>query len=270
MTIEYRDAVVAITGAGGGIGRELALLLGRRGARLVLSGRRQERLEAVRDEVAAAGARSEALMVAPCDVTDTEQVRMWAASILQRTGAIDVLINNAGRGAYGPFHEVAVSSHDAVIDTNLRGIIHTSYALLPAMLERGRGQLVFVSSVLGELPAPDHAVYGATKAAINAFAESLAHELHGQGIGITVVAPGLVRSEFAATSGTPLARFARVPSKSAAAAAADVLRAMERGRALVVSDWLSAVAIRVRRVTPGLFGWIFRRLFARVRRTPDD
>lgn len=74
MTIEYRDAVVAITGAGGGIGRELALLLGRRGARLVLSGRRQERLEAVRDEVAAAGARSEALMVAPCDVTDTEQV----------------------------------------------------------------------------------------------------------------------------------------------------------------------------------------------------
>jgi short-subunit dehydrogenase len=192
---------------------------------------------------------------------------MWAASILQRTGAIDVLINNAGRGAYRPFHEVAVSSHDAVIDTNLRGIIHTSYALLPAMLERGRGQLVFVSSVLGELPAPDHAVYGATKAAINAFAESLAHELHGQGIGITVVAPGLVRSEFAATSGTPLARFARVPSKSAAA---DVLRAMERGQALVVSDWLSAVAIRVRRVTPGLFGWIFRRLFARVRRTPDD
>ena len=69
MTIGYRDAVVAITGADGGIGRELALLLGRRGARLVLSGRRQERLEAVRDEVAAAGARSEALMVAPCDVT---------------------------------------------------------------------------------------------------------------------------------------------------------------------------------------------------------
>lgn len=260
---DYRDAVVVITGAGSGIGRELALLLGGRGARLVLSGRRRDRLDAVRDEVASADATA---LVLPCDVADARQVRVWAASILRATGGVDVLVNNAGRGAYGPFERIQLSDHGAVIDTNLRGVIHTTHALLPAMLARGRGQLVFVSSVLGQLPAPDHAVYAATKSAVNAFAESLAHELCGRGIDITVAAPGLVRSEFAQTSGTPQARFRQVPSKSAGEAAADVLRAMERNRPLAIGDRLSGVAIRVRRHAPRLFRWIFSRVFERVRK----
>ncbi len=259
----YRDAVVVITGAGSGIGRDLALLLGERGARLVLSGRRRDRLDAVCDEVATANAT---VLVAPCDVADAQQVREWAASILRATGRVDVLVNNAGRGAYGPFEGVSVNDHDAVIDTNLRGLIHTTHALLPAMLERGHGQLVFVSSVLGELPAPDHAVYAATKSAVNAFAESLSHELCGRGIDVTVAVPGLVLSEFAETSGTPQVRFRQVPSKSASEAAADVLRAMERNRRLVIGDRLSAAAIRVRRHTPRLFRWIFSRVFETVRK----
>ena len=259
----YRDAAVVVTGAGSGIGRELCLQLGRLGARVVLTGRRQERLLAVREEIASNGGIAH---VAACDVSNTEQVQAWSASILRISGAVDVLVNNAGRGAYGCFESVALKDHDAVIDTNLRGVIHTTHAMLPSMLERGKGQLVYVSSVLGALPAPEHAVYGATKFAVNAFAESLAHELSGRGIDITVVAPGLVTSEFAETSGTPMARFANLPSRSAAAAATDVLRAMERRRGLAVDDQLSAVAIRVRRHTPTLFGWIFGRAFRRLRR----
>ncbi len=260
---DYRDAVIVVTGAGSGIGRELALRLGERGARLVLTGRRRQRLEQVRDEI---DATAPPPLVATCDVGNAEQVQSWAASIAKATGAVDVLVNNAGRGGYGPFDTVRLATHSAVIDTNLRGIIHTTHALLPAMLQRGAGQLVFVSSVLGELPALEHAVYGATKAAVNAFAGSLRHELRGRGVGITVAAPGLVHSEFAEISATPRERFAGVPSRSAAHAAADVLRAMETGRALAVDDQLSAAAISLRRHVPRLFGWIFGQVFERVRR----
>ena len=258
----YRDALVVVTGAGSGIGRQICLQLGRQGARVVLAGRRTARLQVVREEMARFGGSA---VVAPCDVTDARQVLQWAESILKTAGAADVLINNAGRGAYGRFEQVSVEDHGAVIDTNLKGIIHTTHAMLPAMLERGEGQLVYVSSVLGQLPAPAHAVYGATKFAVNAFAESLRHELYGRGIDIVVAAPGLVDSEFAVASGRPAARFAKVPTKSATAAAADVVRAMEQRQHLAVNDRLSTAAIRLRRHAPRLFGWLYRQAFARLR-----
>ena len=259
----YRDATIVVTGAGSGIGRELCLLLARQGARLVLTGRRQQQLHAVRAEITSHGG---AALVAPCDLSNGQQVLDWSAAILRATGGVDVLVNNAGRGAYGRFEQVALDGHDAVVDTNLRAIIHTTHAMLPSMLARGKGQLVYVSSVLGDLPAPEHAVYGATKSAVNAFAESLTHELHGRGVAVTVVAPGLVESGFAATAGTPMARFSSLPSKSAVDSARGVLRAMERGQGLCVDDRLSAVAICARRYVPGLFGWVFRKLFERLRR----
>jgi short-subunit dehydrogenase len=264
----YKDQVIAITGAGSGIGRELALLLGGRGARLVLLGRRRQRLEALREEMASRNAGT-VVLVTPCDVADTAQVEAWVASVLEQVEGIDVLINNAGRGAYGPFHAVSLKDHSAVVDTNLGGVIHTTHAVLPSMLKRGCGQLVFVSSVVGGLPAPEHAVYGATKAAVHAFAESLAHELDGQGIGVTVVAPGLVRSEFSEISQTPLHRFARLPSKSSPDAAQAVLRAMERDRSLVITDPLSVLATSLRRHAPRCFAWLYRRGFRRLRRTSD-
>lgn len=259
----YRDATIVITGASSGIGRQLALQLAPQGARLILAGRRVEALQAVGRQVAEGGGSA---LVAPCDVTDAEQVRRWADTILRETDGVDILINNAGRGAWGPFVDVPLSAHDAVLDTNLRGVVHTTHALLPAMLQRGRGQLVYVSSVLAELPAPDHVVYGATKFAVNGFAESLRHELHGRGIDITVVAPGIVRSEFAETSNTPLARFAGMPSLSTSEAADLVVRAMTRRRQLVAGDWLSWIAIRARRLYPGPFGWFFGRAYRRLLR----
>lgn len=258
----YRDATVVITGASSGIGRELALQLAQQGARLVVSGRRIDRLQALGREVAELGGVA---LVAPCDVTDAQQVPSWAEAILRETGRVDILINNAGRGAYGPFVDVPLSMHDQVLSTNLRGVIHTTHALLPSMLAHGQGQLVFVSSVLGELPAPDHVVYGATKFAVNAFAESLRHELHGRGIDITVVAPGIVRSDFAATSNTPLHRFRRLPSLSSDQAARLAIRAMTRGQHLAVGDVASWIAIRARRLYPALFGWIYGRAFRRMR-----
>lgn len=261
MARSYGDVVVVLTGAGSGIGRELAVRLARQGARLALVGRRHAKLE---ETALQAGTTA---LVMPCDVTDAAQVEALAHRVQAELGVPEVLVNNAGRGAHGRFEEVAVADHRAVIDTNLLGVVQVTHAFLPAMLTRGRGQLVFVSSVLGELPAPEHAVYGATKFAVTAFGESLAYELQGRGVEVTVVEPGLVRSEFADVSGTPRVRFEQLPSKSSAQAAAAVLRAMAGGRRHHVADRLSAVAIGLRRHAPRLlrllFGVAYRRSRAR-------
>ena len=248
MTRDYRDAVVVVTGAGGGIGRALAVGLSSRGARLALVGRR------------------------PDPLRETAELAGAVAGLCERVeaglGEVEVLVNNAGRGAYGPFEEVPLADHRAVVDTNLMGVIHLTHRVLPSMLRRGRGQLVFVSSVLGELPSPDHAVYGATKFAVTGLGESLAHELHGTGVTVTVVEPGLVHSGFHQVSRTPMERFGQVPSKSPEEAAAEVLGAMERRRRLHVADRWVAMAIRLRRLAPRSFHWVFRRVWRRMRRRP--
>jgi short-subunit dehydrogenase len=124
---------------------------------------------------------------------------------------------------------------------------------------------VLVSSVLGELPAPGHAVYGATKFAVTGLAESLDCELVGTGVGVLLVEPGLVRSEFAAVSGTPVERFRQVPSRSAEEVAADVVRAIAAGKGRCVPDRTGAAAIVLRRHFPRAARWVARRVARRFR-----
>jgi short-subunit dehydrogenase len=156
-----------------------------------------------------------------------------------------------------------------VVATNLTGVIHCTRAFLPAMLARGSGHLVFISSVLGELPAPEHAVYGATKFAVSGLAESLDYELRSKGIRVTLVEPGLVKTEFVAVSGTPLRRFDQVPHQTAEQVAATIVRAVERGRRRCVADPLAWIAIDFRRHFPRLarllFGVAIRRAYRRDR-----
>jgi len=97
-----------------------------------------------------------------CDVGDWAQVEELRDRVKGEWGAADLLINNAGRGAFRPLEKLSPEEAKAVVDANLLGSIYCTQAFLPDMLEKGRGHLVFVSSVLGELPAPEHAVYGAT------------------------------------------------------------------------------------------------------------
>ncbi len=260
MGRDYGGAVVVVTGAGDGIGRALAVALSSRGARLVLVGRRPGPL---RGTAELAGGQP---LILPCDVSDAEAVAGLCGRVETDLGEIEVLVNNAGRGAYGRFEEVSLEDHRAVVDTNLMGVVNMTHRVLPSMLRRGRGQLVFVSSVLGELPSPEHAVYGATKFAVTGLGESLGHELHGTGVSVTVVEPGLVRSGFQEVSRTPMERFEQVPSKGPEAAAAEILRAMERQRRLHVADRWVAMAIRLRRHAPRSFYWLFRWVWGRMRR----
>lgn len=259
--LQLENKVILVTGASSGIGRHLALLCARRQARVVLSARRHERLLEVQRQIEGEGLLKP--MLVECDVGDKAQVEALREQIEDHWGTVDVLVNNAGRGAYGSFEKVEWAELESVVQTNLLGVVYCTRAFLPGMLEKGRGNLVFISSVLGELPSPQHAVYGATKFAVTGLAESLEHEYRGRGIKVTLVEPGLVQSEFAGISGTPLERFRKVPSKSAAEVAVLTLRAIERERRHYVAATSAHAVIVLRRYFPGAMHWVFKQFFRR-------
>ena len=262
--LDLRDKVVLVTGASSGIGWHLGLLLARRGARVVATARRGRRLVELQRRIETGGGATP--LVIPCDVSDPDQVRSLRDKVQAHHGALDVLVNNAGRGAYGPIETISTEQVRSMVGTNLLGAIHCTQAFLPAMLERKRGHLVFISSVLGELPAWRHAVYGSTKFAVSGLAENLEYELEPRGIKVILVEPGLVRSEFAAVSGTPPERFDQLPSKTAAEAAALALRALEREKRRYVADGLSSLGVGLRRHFPRTTRLLFRLIFRRMNR----
>lgn len=255
--------VVVVTGASSGIGRELSRQLAADGARLVLVARRADRLQSLADEIRTAGGVAHAIT---CDLGDAVAVAGLPARVEAVLGPIDVLVNNAGRGSHGAFDAIELATHREVIRTNLDGLLACTYAFLPQLLNSDRAQLVFVSSVLGRLPAPEHAVYAATKWAVSGLGESLSYELAPRGIQVIVVEPGLVQSEFAERASTPLERYRWVPAKTSAAAAAEIRRAMRIGQPHRIADRSIAAIISLKRHLPSLFRWVFGAAYRRARK----
>ncbi|MCC7262129.1 MAG: SDR family NAD(P)-dependent oxidoreductase [Candidatus Latescibacteria bacterium] len=257
-----KGAVVVVTGASSGLGWHLAGGAARRGAQVVVVARRRERLEELAAQIVAAGGLRPLVVVA--DVGDPAQVAELGRQVEGSWGGAQVLINNAGRGAHGRLEDLAAARVEELIATNLLGAVYCTRAFLPGMRRRGRGHLVFVSSVLGELPAAEHALYCASKFAVNGLAESLDCELQGSGIGVTLVEPGLIETEFAQVSGRPPGRFSRLPASSAASVAERILEAVERGHFRVIPDGLGWLGIAFRRHFPRSARFFFRATFRRL------
>ncbi|HEY9665859.1 MAG TPA: SDR family oxidoreductase [Coleofasciculaceae cyanobacterium] len=181
-----------ITGASQGIGKATTLLFAHEGYDLVLAARQADRLEAVASEVRALGRDA---LVVPTDVTDSEQVNTLVEKALDRFGAIDVLINNAGIYLLGPVEECSLSDWHQIIDTNLWGYIHTIHALLPHFLDRGAGIIVNVGSIGGKVPIPYQVPYTASKYAVTGLTESLQAELKPKGIQVCAVHPNFIKTD---------------------------------------------------------------------------
>jgi len=180
MQLEGRQ--VLLTGASGGIGQAIARALHARGAQLLVSGRRADALEGL---VAALGSRAESM---PADLASTEGARALA----ERAGDVDILVANAALPGSGWLDSFSPEEIDATIDVNLRAPVQLARALMPAMVERGSGHLVFVSSMSGKVANAGGSVYSATKFGMRGFATALRDELHGRGVGVTTVFPGFV------------------------------------------------------------------------------
>lgn len=192
---------VLITGASSGIGEATARLLAARGARVVIGARRGERLQALADEIAAAGGQVRQRVL---DVTDAADVAAFAAYAQEQFGAIDVLVNNAGVMPLSTLDALKLDEWNRMIDVNIRGVLHGIAAVLPAMRAQGYGQVVNVASLGAHYVVPTGAVYCATKFAVWAISDGLRQE--NERIRVTTISPGVVESELADSISDPAAR----------------------------------------------------------------
>ncbi len=219
---------MVVTGASSGIGRALAALAAHKGWRVLLVARRRERLEALREEIRAAGGTAEMLIADVC-AADTPQRIVDAA--LRTFGRIDVLVNNAGYGAPGALLDQSDAALDVQWQTHVAAPLRISRAALPA-IRVARGSLVFVGSGLARVPAPYYGGYCAAKAAVRAVATQLRRELAREGIAVTYVDPGAVDTEFSESAGKQRERDAIAVKPERVART--LLRGIER-RARVVN-----------------------------------
>jgi NAD(P)-dependent dehydrogenase (short-subunit alcohol dehydrogenase family) len=194
-------SVALVTGASAGIGEAAVRALVDAGFTVYGTSRR-----------AAAGEERGGAVFLPLDVTDDESVAGVVREVLERSGRIDVLVNNAGVGVAGAAEESSIEQARAVFETNVFGAIRMTRAVLPHMREQGSGRIINVSSVLGFLPAPFMALYAATKHALEGYSESLDHEVRDHGVRVLLVEPGYTRTSFdanALAADEPLALYAR-------------------------------------------------------------
>ena len=267
MRITLRDSTVLLTGASSGIGRELALVLAGRGARLAVAARRTDRLETLAEEIAASGA--ERPVVVEADLS----VRGAAASLAERAvealGPVDVLVNNAGGGVGGS--QWAVGDRDPAreaFEVNYWSPLALVAALVPPMRERRRGAVVNVTSMSQVNTWPVFGAYAATKAALGLSTETLRLELIGSGVHVLEAIPGpvdtAVQGETRLVPGIER-MLNRVPLGDPAEMARRIVVALERGRARVIYPRRATAGY----VLPTLVRADIRRLAARVVREAD-
>jgi len=200
--MRLKGAVVVITGASSGIGKASALAFAAKGARLALGARRLDRLNAVAKICLERG--SPDVSVRRLDVGNSSDARAFVAAALRDHERIDVLVNNAGLGWMGRLHEMPEEKVEELLATNIRGVIATTQAALPAMLGKRRGVIINVSSVVGFRASPYSAVYSATKHAVVGLSHALRGELSGTGVKVCVVYPGVTKTEFFNSTEAPV------------------------------------------------------------------
>lgn len=259
---DYTGKTVWITGASSGIGEALAYAFAARGARLVLSARRAERLERV---ARASGARD--TLIVPLDLSRLDELPGRADEVLSKMGAVDIMVHNAGVGQRSAVVDTDFAVDRKMMETNYLGPVALSKALLPSMLERKQGSFVVVSSVLGLMSAKQRSGYCASKHALHGYFNALRAELSAEGISVLLVCPGHVSTEFSerALEGDGSAHGvvdkSTASGLSAGETARRTLNALDRGEAEVyVAKWENW-AVYLNRYAPSLM----RRAIAHVK-----
>jgi hypothetical protein len=249
-----------ITGASGGIGYELAKLFARDHSNLVLVARSRDKLAQVARELHdnfACTVKTIAL-----DLSDSPAPK-FLFDQLQREGiAVDVLINNAGFGAFGEFAQMPEEEILGQLEVNITALTHLTRLFLPPMIARRQGRIMNVASTAAFQPGPLMAVYYATKAYVLSFSEALANELGGSGVTVTCLCPGPTNTDFACRAGNDNSRlFKKIGGMSAEAVARDGYRGLMEGKTVVISglqNWLAAESVRFapRKMVTAISRWV--------------
>lgn len=191
--MNFKDKVVLITGGSSGIGRASAIQFAKKGASLILVARDKTKLDTVSNDLKKFNV---SILTFECDVSNKLQVENMAKTILNKYGSVDILVNNAGFAIYGSVSKTSIEEIESQMATNYFGMVYCVKNFLPSMLKKKSGHIVNVASVAGSFGLPGIASYCASKFAMLGFSEGLKHELKGSGVGITVVSPIMVRTNF--------------------------------------------------------------------------
>jgi 3-oxoacyl-[acyl-carrier protein] reductase len=199
MNSVLNTKVALVTGGGRGIGAAIALKLASLGATTIVCGRTLARLQHTAGQIRSAGGQGEAMA---CDVADWNSVAALAEKIQSTFGRLDILVNNAGIGSFGgPLHTMPPEKWDPILNTNLRGVFYMIRAFAPIMIPSCGGDIVNISSLAGKNALPNGAAYSASKWGLNGLTYSVAEELRGHNIRVSLVCPGSTNTEFSPHEG---------------------------------------------------------------------
>ncbi len=191
--MDFKNKTILITGASSGIGKQTAIEFAKLDANIILVARRKEKLDELANELEKFNVTT---VVCQCDVSNKEQVKEMSKTVLEKFDSVDVLVNNAGFAIYGSVKDLSIDEIESQMETNYFGMMYCIKNFLPSMLDKKSGHIVNVASVAASFGLPGIASYCASKFAMLGFSEGLKHELHGTGVGITVVSPIMVRTDF--------------------------------------------------------------------------
>ena len=255
--IDVSSKVVVVTGASMGIGEALARIFADHGARVVLLSRDAGRAEAARDRVG----HTERTLALSCDVRNREEIDRVLSLTLHHFNRIDVWINNAGHGLLDSVAQLDMTACRETVDTNFFGAVESMLAVIPVMKQQGAGTIINISSVAGHIPLPFHAVYSATKFAMNAFGKAARVELKNFGIHVMTVCPGYVRTDFGANALRGQEVKTVRPSTVRGISAQRVARAVLHGyikqkqKREVIVPWVMHPVVKLYQLFPALVEW---------------
>jgi len=261
--MNFKDKIVWITGASSGIGKELTKQLAERGAKIVLSSRRADVLEKIRDELPGGKERH---WIAPLDLADADALVDKAMSRLAEIGTIDILINNGGISQRSMFLETDFSVFRRIMEVNYFGTVALTKAVLPGMVQRKSGCVVSISSVAGKVGSKLRTGYSGSKYAVIGFMDCLRAETHQYGIHCLTVCPGFIKTNIAVNaldaSGNPQQRKDEVIENgmSAKECCEEIIKAIEKRKdEVIIGKGFSALAPTIKRFFPKLFNYLSAR-----------
>lgn len=243
-----------VTGASGGIGRELSYVFARNGHNLVLVARSGEKLSELAEEISAKYHVETRIIVS--DLSADRAADILYAETQNQGMFIENLVNNAGFGDYGFFPETDKHKNERMIALNIAALTNLTHLYLPEMVKAGKGKILNVASVAAFMPGSYMTLYYATKAFVLSFSEGLAAELKGTGISVTALCPGPTHTGFESTSanGGELGLFGKMPVASAQSVAEYGYRAMRRGKKVAIYGLINKTLIFIIRFSPR--GWV--------------
>ncbi len=256
MAATWKNRTALVTGASSGLGADFARLLAEGGANLVLVARREDRLAALRDELAAR--HPVRVEVLPADLAGEATRAALPGRVAALGLAVDVLVNNAGLGSAGEFLDAPWGSHASEIRVDVEALVHLTHLFVPPMIERGWGRVLLVGSIGAFQPSPAYATYAACKAFVASFGDAVGFELRRTGVRVTTTHPGPTLTGFFDAAGQDRRTFyQRAAMMESRAVAAGALKALARGRAVHVPGWINGLGVFAMRFLP-------RRAAARV------